>query len=54
MSAQMRAADRQHAEYAIIIGEDELTRAQAKVRNMATKEESDIALDAVVSYLKEA
>jgi histidyl-tRNA synthetase len=51
MKAQMRSADRDRAKYAIIIGEDELARGQVKIRNMETREETDVALDAVVEWV---
>lgn len=54
MKSQMRAADRDHAKYAIIIGEDELNRGEVKIRNMGTKEESNVAIAEVVDWVKTA
>ncbi|HEY3297927.1 MAG TPA: histidine--tRNA ligase [Armatimonadota bacterium] len=50
MKAQMRSADREKAEFVIIIGEDELNRGQVKVRNMQTREEVDVAIDWVTAW----
>lgn len=53
MKAQMKAADRERARYAVIIGEDELSRGEVKLRNMETSEQTDIALSAAVEKIKE-
>jgi len=52
MKAQMRAADREMAGFAVIIGEEELNQGQAKVRDMGSREEVSVALDAVSDWLK--
>lgn len=52
MKAQMRSADREQARYVIIIGEDELTRGQVKLRDMETREETDVPLADAVEHIK--
>lgn len=48
LKAQMKAADRAQVYLVIIIGEDELNRGKVKIRDMETKEETDVLLgDAV-------
>lgn len=53
LKAQMKSADRRQARLTIMIGEDELNRGQVKVRNMQTKEETDVPLDRAVVRVKE-
>ena len=53
LKAQMKSADREQARLTVIIGEDELSRGQVKVRNMETKEETDVSLDQAVTRIKE-
>ncbi len=53
LKAQMKSADRQQARLTIMIGEDELNRGQVKVRNMQTKEETDVPLDRAAVRVKE-
>jgi histidyl-tRNA synthetase len=52
MKAQMRSADREHAEFALIIGEDELAAGQVKLRNMHTKEEQDVATNVILKAVE--
>lgn len=51
LKAQMKAADRERASLVAIIGEDELNRGRIKVRNMETKEETDVPLDQAVEKI---
>ena len=54
LKAQMKAADRERVRLTIIIGEDELSPPRRiKVRNMETKEETDVPLDQAVPGIKE-
>jgi len=46
MRAQFKQADRAGASYAVILGEDELARSMATVRNMASGEELAVPVDA--------
>ena len=52
MKAQMKAADKAHARYTVIIGDDELANGQAVVRNMATSSQETISLEEVINYVK--
>jgi histidyl-tRNA synthetase len=51
LKAQMKAADREQARFVVIIGDDELSRGLIKVRNMATREETDVPLDQAVEKI---
>lgn len=52
MKAQMKAADKAHARYTVIIGDDELANGQAVVRNMQTSSQETISLEEVINYVK--
>ena len=52
MKGQMKAANKLDAEYAVIIGEEELAAGKAQVRNMATKEQVSIPLNGIVKYME--
>ncbi|MGH7820537.1 MAG: histidine--tRNA ligase [Candidatus Binatia bacterium] len=45
LKSHMRRADRLGAEFVVIVGEDELARSVGILRNMRTKEQSEIRLD---------
>jgi histidyl-tRNA synthetase len=45
IKSQMREANRQQAQYVIVVGEQELKTNSAKLKNMQTSEETTIALD---------
>lgn len=49
LKAQMREADRQHAEYVIVLGGAELRDGTVAIKNMKTGEERSVPLDGVVS-----
>ena len=51
LKAQMKAADREQARLVAIIGDDELSRGLVKLRNMETKEETDVPLDQAVERI---
>jgi len=51
LKAQMKAADREQARFVAIIGDDELSRGLVKVRNMDTREETDVPLDQAVEKI---
>ncbi len=53
LKSQMRRADKFGASYVLIIGEDELKRGIAVLRNMVTREQSELPLDRVESKLVE-
>ena len=53
LKSQMRRADKLKAQYVLILGEDELKRGKAVLRNMKTKSQEEIALKDMVNTLKE-
>lgn len=53
MKAQLKAADRYQASYTIIIGEDEMAKQQALVKQMATGEQTVVAFNDLTSFLQE-
>ncbi|MCX6144307.1 MAG: histidine--tRNA ligase [Ignavibacteriales bacterium] len=52
VKAQMREANRQEAQYSVVIGETELQTQHAKLKNMKTGEESLVNLDELQSALR--
>jgi len=54
LKAQMRLADKRGARFVVILGEEEVNRGMAAVRDMATKEQKEVPLDAVAAALKES
>jgi histidyl-tRNA synthetase len=53
LKSQMRRADKLKAEYVLILGEDEMKRGKAALRNMGNKVQEEIALKDIVNTLKE-
>lgn len=53
LKSQMRLADKLGSRLTIILGEDEVARREATVRDMETKEQLAVALDQVVSAVKQ-
>lgn len=53
MKAQMREAHRCNAPVAVIVGDDELDRRLAQVKDMATGAQAEVAFDALASHLLE-
>lgn len=53
LKAQMRRANESSARYAVILGEDELARNTAAIKNLQTGEQQEVALDQVVSRLRQ-
>jgi histidyl-tRNA synthetase len=51
--AQLKAANRANADFAIILGEDEVTSGQATVRNMVDSQQTLVELSSLVDWLKE-
>jgi len=47
----MRSADEMGAKYVIIIGDDELKKKEATVRDMRTKEQSRVKFDMLIDEL---
>ncbi|MBP6963412.1 MAG: histidine--tRNA ligase [Armatimonadetes bacterium] len=52
LKAQMKAAGREQARFTAIIGDDEMSRGLAKLRNMETREETDVPLDQAVEKIR--
>lgn len=52
MKSQLKLANRMRAEYAIIIGEEELANGKVLVRNMAEGTQEEVMLDAVLDYVE--
>jgi histidyl-tRNA synthetase len=52
LKSQMKQADRLEARYALIVGDDELAKREAILRNMETKEQESVSLDNLVQNIK--
>jgi histidyl-tRNA synthetase len=53
LKSQMKVADKIHARWAVMIGDDELARGEITVRDMATKEQTSVRRDVLVDFLRE-
>lgn len=53
LKAQMRYADKLHARYTIVIGDNEIAQNKGKIKNMQTGEQTEIDLAALADFLKE-
>jgi histidyl-tRNA synthetase len=53
LKSQMRRADKLKAQYVLILGEDELKKGRAVLRNMENKSQEEIALKDIVNTLRE-
>jgi len=53
LKAQMRAADSIGAKFVLIIGEDEIAKGEAILRDMKTKEQAPIRFEDTISIIKE-
>jgi histidyl-tRNA synthetase len=51
MKAQMKAAGRQQARWALLLGESELTAGTIQLRDMQSGEQQEIAMNQVVDRL---
>jgi histidyl-tRNA synthetase len=51
LKAQMRHADRLKAREVLIVGEDEMAKGKGILRDMFTKEQTEVPLDRVVDEL---
>ncbi len=52
LKSQMKKADKYHARYVLMIGEDELNSGKATLRQMKTKEQEEIPLQAIEETLR--
>lgn len=53
MKGQFKAADRLHAKFVLILGDEELEKGQVTVKEMATGEQTEVAISELIDYLKE-
>jgi len=53
LKSQMRRADKLKAGYVLILGEDELKRGKAALRNMKTKSQEEISINNIFTVLKD-
>jgi histidyl-tRNA synthetase len=51
LKSQMKRADRLAAGYVLIVGDDELSKGQAILRNMETKEQESISLENLIPHI---
>ncbi|MDA8139207.1 MAG: histidine--tRNA ligase [Desulfobacteraceae bacterium] len=54
LKAQMKRADRLGAAYVLIVGDSEMAAGKAMLRDMATKEQSELALEGLVEKMVES
>ena len=54
LKSQMKQSGKQNCRYTLIIGDDELDKGQATLRNMQTRDQEDIALPKEMSSWTEA
>lgn len=52
VKAQFKAANRYHAKYVLILGDDELEKDMINVREMESGHQEEIGLDMIVDYMK--
>lgn len=52
MKAQMKAADRSGAKYAVIIGEDELSRGEASLKDLQTGEQQQVQISEIADRIR--
>lgn len=53
LKAQMRSADGIGAKFVLIVGDDEIAKDQAVIRDMKTREQSDVKFDDIVRIIKD-
>lgn len=53
LKGAMKGADRSGARYAVVLGERDIEAGQAQVKNLASADQSPVALDSLVTALKE-
>jgi len=53
LKSQMKQANRLNARYVLIVGDDELKKGEAILRNMETKDQVPVPLDGLVATIKE-
>jgi len=53
LKAQMKYADKISAKFTLMLGDNEIERGMANIKNMADSSQTEIALDALDAYLAE-
>ena len=53
LKSQMRSADKLKARFVLIIGDDEIKKSEAVLRDMRTKEQINVAFDKLIEVIKE-
>ena len=53
LKAQMKRANRLDAGHVLIVGENELAAGKAVLRDMATKEQTELPIDGIVDALRQ-
>ena len=53
LKSQMKQANRLEARYVLIVGDDELKKGAAVLRNMETKDQVSVPIDGLVEAIKE-
>ncbi|CDQ18102.1 histidyl-tRNA synthetase [Halobacillus karajensis] len=53
MKAQFKAADRLGSKYVLVLGDQELENGVINVKDMASGEQKEVALDEIIEYMKE-
>ena len=53
LKAQLKAADREGVKFALILGEEELSKGRAILRNLRVGEQEEVALSQVISVLRD-
>jgi histidyl-tRNA synthetase len=51
LKGQMRQANKERVRYCLIVGDEELRRGQATLRDMVKADQTAVALDRIVEYL---
>src|SRR5699024_445927 len=51
MKAQFKAANREHAKYTVVIGEEEIEANKVNIKNMDTGEQTEVAFEKIVDQL---
>jgi histidyl-tRNA synthetase len=52
LKAQMKLADKVNAKTVLIIGDNELEKGEVTVRNMRTRDQASVKIDAIVRHLQ--
>jgi histidyl-tRNA synthetase len=53
LRSQMREASRQNARFALILGDQEIERDQVTIRDMHSREQTDVPIAELIAWLQE-